>query len=278
MEKKTKARGPAGKNGAKAPRAAAVPDGSTVTVSQDTLEATPNRLLDLLKGIGTRPAIRGALARLGYTAEEHKRGWDLLYKCSGFVVTNVDVEVDRDVVKAISELDQQDERIALIIEVSLKHRAPAVLALLLDGLTPGTGAESVVFFSTLLPRLEALARGKLGKLPADQQKIAHEALEQRSLDADARAHFQALVDTAQGANGNPKPPTTHDRKQLDAALREARAFYEEWSALARSEVKRRDHLISLGLATRRTRANGGPEVEAPEAPPPAAPEEEPEPA
>ncbi|MCK6548451.1 hypothetical protein L6R52_21565 [Myxococcota bacterium] len=248
-------------------------------MSRDTLEATPGRLLDLLKGIGTRPAIRAALARVGYTAEEHQRAWNLLFACSGFAPANDEAEVDRDVVDAINELDQQDERTAQIIEATLKHRAPAVLAKVLEGLTPGTGADSVLFFSQLVPRLDALARGELAGVPEDQQEVANAALEQRRIDAEARARFRTLVATAQGAKANVEPRTKVDREALDAALRAARAFYEEWSTIARTEIKRRDHLISLGLATRRTRSTSDAETDAPAAPlaPPPAPGAAPDP-
>jgi hypothetical protein len=39
-------------------------------------------------------------------------------------------------------------------------------------------------------------------------------------------------------------------------LRELRAWYEEWSGVARVTIQRRDHLILLGLAHRRPRATG----------------------
>ena len=37
-------------------------------------------------------------------------------------------------------------------------------------------------------------------------------------------------------------------------LRALRAWFEEWAALARTELSRKDHLVKLGLARRKRRA------------------------
>jgi hypothetical protein len=42
-------------------------------------------------------------------------------------------------------------------------------------------------------------------------------------------------------------------EQRKSALIAARAFFEEWSELARTVIKRRDYLIRLGLAQRISR-------------------------
>lgn len=237
--------------------AAAPPDGSTVTVSRETLDATPGRLLSLLNGIGTRPAIRGILGGVGYSDAEHLRGWGLLHAATGFSVTSSGNEVNRKALDASATLDNNDERVDTLISASLKHRAPAARAYLLEGIKPGTNADSILYFTALLPRLAAVHALKVDakKVPARQLATAAEILAQRGLGPKRCAELEVLLADAQAVESTPAPSTAGlDREGLDAKLRAARAFYEEWSELARQEIKRRDHLILMGLATRRSRA------------------------
>ncbi len=255
-------------------KAVDAPDGSTVTASRETLDGTPGRLLDLLKAIGTRPPIRGILEGVGYTPAEHLRGWNLLHACTGFYIGSPVIEVDRKVVAATSTLDKSDERTDTLIDASLKHRAPNVRAFLVEGIKTGTGAESVLYFATLVPRLQAVHAGTAEGLTAAEQSKASDVLEERGLGVERCAELAALVKEAQGVNSAPAPAPL-DRTELDAALRAARAFYEEWSEIARVEIKRRDYLILLGLATRRSRTTedeeGVPAEPVPATPPRAAP-------
>ena len=50
-----------------------------------TLEQTPTRMVSLLRGIGMIKPVREVLRSIGYTTDEHARGWALLRRCSGFV-------------------------------------------------------------------------------------------------------------------------------------------------------------------------------------------------
>jgi hypothetical protein len=228
---------------------------NTVDVSRETLDKTPSRLLDFLKAAGTREPIRASLYAVGYTEDEHQRGWKLLHNCAGFRVVKT-VEVNQDALGAIGSLDKQDERTHTIIDASLKHKAPKARAYLLDGIDPGTGADSVLYFDTLVPRMDTLAAGKAPKVPAAEQKLANEVLEKRGFGAAKRAELTKLLATAKklSGEGGASADAAAEREALDEHLRAARAFYEEWAAIARSEIKRRDHLILMGLASRRSRA------------------------
>jgi hypothetical protein len=63
------------------------------------------------------------------------------------------------------------------------------------------------------------------------------------------------VAVAEGLADAPEEPATADALSDEAlALRylyEARAWYEEWTTIARQAITRRDHLIRLKLAKRR---------------------------
>jgi hypothetical protein len=248
-----------------------IPTGETVDVSRDTLERTPGRLLDLLRAIGTRPAIFAALQERGYSQAEHQRGWSLIHAATGFEPTTDAQEIDADVTAATDELDEADEDIHAVVDASLRHRVPAAHAALLGGITPGTGAESVLYIGTLLYRIRALEEGTLPDVEPADAAAALDVLAKRGLHAQERARLAKLVERAQ-APASTSHLDPERAVKLDAALRAARAFFEEWSEIARIAVKRRDHLILMGLANRRASRTGEDEQAAVVvAPPPAAP-------
>lgn len=229
---------------------------TTVDVTQDTLDSTPERLLQFLRGVGTRTDIQTALAAIGYDAEEHARGWSLLHACSGFSPTSGNSpQFDREVSEAIATLDARDERTHSLIDASLMHRAPTAHTALLKEISPGRGAESVVYFHALLGRIDQLAAGTLeGVNPADAA-AALAVLAKRGFNEAWRAEHRALVTTAQRLTGvKPAPVESQKREELQSNLKAARAWFEEWSRNAHTEVKRKDYLIALGLASRKSPA------------------------
>jgi hypothetical protein len=228
-----------------------IPTGETVDVSRDTLERTPSRLLDLLRAIGTRPAIFAALQTRGYSQAEHQRGWALIHAATGFEPSVDAQEVDVDVTGAIDQLDAADEPTHAVVDASLRHRVPAAHAALLNGLSPGTGADSVVYFATLLTRVDMLQDHALPGVTPAEADAALDVLAKRGLDAAERARLAKLVTRAQAPASTVSLDPDRGVK-LEAALRAARAFFEEWSEIARVVVKRRDHLILMGLANRRS--------------------------
>ena len=81
---------------------------------------------------------------------------------------------------------------------------------------------------------------------------SHAAIEtrhqtQRGLDAAERRRLNALVTEALSP-ADALPAAEVDDTARREALVALRGWYEEWSTVARAEVKRRDHLILLGLA------------------------------
>lgn len=238
-----------------APEAA---DVSTVDVSDETLDATPARLLDFLRGVGTRPEIQAALGAVGYDHAEHQHGWKLLHACSGFAPSESAPQVDRAVADAINLLDSRDERAHSLADATLKHRAPSAHKALLGGVSPGRGAESVVYFSQLLDRLDALHAGTLDGVSAKDARTALDVLERRGFTAEWRSEHRALVRAAERFAGAPPKAAAETQGTLTQHLRNARAFFEEWSRIARTELKRKDHLILLGLATRKAPSKPAP--------------------
>jgi hypothetical protein len=224
------------------------------TVGRETLQEAPLRALKLLRAIGTSLPIRASLAARGYGDDDHAEGWSLLHAASGFSPGNEAETIDVGVRDAIRELDAWDEDGFRIVRASLERRYPAIAATVLDGIGPSTGPASIVGVATLLDRLDGLAKGK--------DKDGHAAialLAKRGIDGDERKRLRALVDAAQTApeDGVADVATNAAARRAadDAHLRSLaalRAWHEEWAAIARASIKRRDHLILMGLANRKS--------------------------
>lgn len=230
---------------------------STVEVTLQTLEGTPARVVVFLRALGTSVTLRSILAQRGYTADEHRRGWHLLHKVSGYesdpVAAPAPVE-DKTAARAVAETDAWDDDNLPIIDATLRHRYPDQHAFVLRDLRAGKGAASLVVVKTLLDRVDILESGKgrpAAQKTADQAALA--TLAARVLDEKERARLRALLDQAEryGAVADLGAQQQSEEAAADkrlADLRELRAWYEEWSTIARAIIKRRDHLLRLGLA------------------------------
>lgn len=221
----------------------------TPTVGRETLEEAPARALKLLRAVGTSIPIRAALAARGYGEDDHQEGWSLLHAASGFVPTGGAGEIDVGVRDAIRELDAWDEDGFRVVRATLERRFPEQAKAVLEGLAAATGPGAVLGVKTLLERLDALEKGK-----SKDDHAALALLGKRGIDKDARKRLRALVEKAEspaeGDAGAAAARAAIDGKRA-AALAALRAWYEEWSEIARATVKRRDHLILLGLARRK---------------------------
>ena len=224
-------------------------------VGQQTLERTPMRALQLLRAIGTSLPIRAALYARGYSEADHQEGWQRLHRCSGFVSRDGAPIIDGDVRDAITELDAWDEPGFKILSATLKRRFPAQHEFLLEGLQPATGAEALLGIRALLDRLDQLEKGTTRKATRKQDNEALALLAERGIGSETRARLRSLLSIAQGA-AEPPPLSSDERNAAELAHLETlvalRGWYEEWSEIARATITRRDYLIRLGLANRRS--------------------------
>jgi hypothetical protein len=234
------------------PKSAPAPAPITVDVSDETLLATRAKALALLAGAGGVEGIRLALAARGYDEDAHTEGWNALHAASSYRADSpIGARATPDAVNdARRALDAWDNTNFPIVSVALKHRFPETHALVFAGdLQPADGAESVVRVKTLLDRLDALP---------SSHRAALAQLTKRGISPDERARIRALVTTAtallpvDGVGEDQRTAARHAQsQQRDAALRALRAWYEEWSVIARQVIHRRDWLILLGLAARK---------------------------
>lgn len=222
-------------------------------VTRETLEETPVRVTKFLLGLATRPSARRHMATRGYDKAEHKLGWSLIEKVAAYEIDDnvTDIEV-RD---AINEIDLWDEPNIRIIRAGLT-RHPEIRAIVLQGIEPVAGPDAVVNVGKILERLN-----ELEKTPEGTAALA--TLAARRIDATERRRVAALVAIAKkGTDGHSSDTDESDVREdgdkvFEQALLELREWYTEWAEVARVVIKRRDHLIALGLAERRSPGTAG---------------------
>lgn len=235
--------------------------------SRQVLEETPARVLQFLGGVGTSSLIRGALAKVDYGEKDHQEGWSLLHRASGYQAPATEPAIDRAAADAIAELDAWDEPHFRLARAALERRYPEQAEFLFSGLEPAAGAAAILSVKTFLDRLDALEGKAKGRDPGDKARKQADAaavalLAGRRISGEERARLRKLIATAEKGV---KPDTSLDQlaatgeKQAEArlqALVDLRAWFDEWAETARVVIKRRDQLIRLGLARRRSGEDG----------------------
>lgn len=243
------------------------------SISDTVLAETPARVLKFLGAVSRSSRIRSTLATRGYGDEDHQEGWSLLLKDSGYANPKPPTGAT-EAAKATAELDAWDEPNFRVIRATLERRFPDQAKFVFaNDLAPSTGAGAVLSVATLLGRLKALKDASDRKATRKQDHAALAVLDQKGYSAAELARLAGLVETASQAAPVVDPSADRATEDEQRAARLAvRAWFDEWSETARAIVKRRDDLIALGLAARRSSdktapANGG----APSPPAPSAP-------
>ncbi len=234
---------------------------SDTAPSRQVLDEAPTRAINLLKTLGTHLAIRATLAARGYTDDDHREGWRLLHDAAGFSPqTNTPgaalvASLDESVRAAIIQVDAVDEPLVRILRASLGRRFPKQADFVLDGVQATQGAGAVIVVATLLDRLDALASSPSRSATRVEDRKALDLVAQRGYGPERLAELRALVKKAQAS---PAAPTATDAAPATdgaraAALVALHGWWKEWSEVARAIIRRRDHLILLGLARRAAR-------------------------
>jgi hypothetical protein len=214
--------------------------------SRQVLDGIAARVLTFLIAVGKYFAIRAALSTRGYTEADHELAWGLLKTLAVFPPGSA-ATVDKTVRDAIVAIDAWDEPNFAVIRAVLENRHPEVVDFVFENLSPKQGAEAVVGVSTLLDRLDAMenAPERLSTRSADHAALA--TLATRGYSAGERARLRGLVTMAQTLT-EVAPISAEER---EATLQRLYAWHNEWSAIARMVLVRRDHQIVIGIAKRR---------------------------
>jgi hypothetical protein len=230
------------------PRIPASLIGHSKTYQQQQLEGTKERALPFLRAIATNQTIRYALLGAGYSDAEQAEGWKLLLAATGYSQPKATADADAAARQAITELDDWDEAGFRRIHAALERHHPEQDAFVFAGLEPSRGSAAVLGVSKLLDRLDQLEKG------TEAERAAVATLTKRGITPEVRAHLRSLLVLAQPVgpiNAPPAPDTSSEAQQR--TLETLSAWYKDWSETARAVIRRRDHLILLGLAKRKSR-------------------------
>ena len=225
-------------------------------VTLETLEATPERSLKLLRGVGNNRVVRGLMQGRGYSVLIHRQGWSLLAAVAGMSEPGgEDPVTDPEVVKAVEDVDPHDEELVEITDASLNKDFPVQNDFLLKGITPGGGMAAVLNVALYLDRRSVLAQGTGREATRDDDLAALKLLEERGITSALCEYLTGRVAVAQSAK-KVEPIDEAALKAVDEAyvkaLADLRTWYELWSRIARVTIKRRDYLMLLGLAHRKS--------------------------
>ena len=241
----------------------------TTAYYERKLANAPVKVAQLLNGFTALPAVRRALKPKGLTSAEIAHAHHLLAAAlGGFGGPDPSEEdaIDSEAVAraraALTELDQNDEVHFTRVGGALRRFHPRLAERFFDGIQPGTGAKAITSMTALVQRIRALPS------QGDEGAAAARLLVQRGYDEAELARLEALIALALGApeaaqeGEDDEVVEAADHLDLDegadeapivdAAQRAARiellAWYEDWAPTIRAVIKRKGHLIRLGLA------------------------------
>lgn len=230
-------------------------DGVEIKVNRRKAEQAPQRSFQFLRAVGLYPEIMERLANAGYTPEIHKKGWDLLHLASGYSPDRP-VRISESHRDAVMALDAWDEPNYRRTKGALQHRFPSQYSYIFKDLSAERGAGALQGVQTYLRRVEALRDGSDPERTETkaQDKDAFALLETRKiLTPDTLKQLHAWIKEAQEAPELPRETEAQKKsnQQASEAMVGLVVWFDEWSEVARAEVNKRNHLISLGLAKRR---------------------------
>lgn len=216
--------------------------------ARSTLESVPDRVSRFLRGLAHNAQIRAALATEGYEEADHQEGWNLFHAVNGYAPGRAPA-LDRTAGLAMAELDRLDAGLLDKVDATLGHRFPAQRDQLLAGLAAGEKAVAVANVKALIVRLATL---EASSDTADQAALAR--LAKVKLDPAERARLAALVTSAEAfesQSGGAIESEDARWSRLEPSYIELWAWFDEWGRAANRAIRRRDWLVTLGLAKRR---------------------------
>jgi hypothetical protein len=213
---------------------------------RQVLAELPERVVKFLRASGAHAGVRAALASGGYSAADHKKGWELLGQACAYSEDGRRLAEDLAARAALGECVNWVSSHFPRLRAALDHLHPEDLALF-SGIEAPEPRGAAAALGTLLRRLDLLE--------AEGASSAFETLTRRGLDHVERLRLAKLVDAAQRAPTVEGPPIESLQASRDAELLALYRWYADWSTTALAVIQRKDYLIALGLA-RRERARG----------------------
>lgn len=218
-------------------------------LSRQVAEEIPGRALTFLRAVGLSLPLRAIFAAHGYTTAEHQLGWKLLHAVSGYDATFPPVNEDAKVRGAVAELGIWNEPGFRRVHAALGRLHPEQDTFVFKGLTVATGAGAVLAVAAFLDRLDQLEGCVEREATRETDHAALATLAARGITPEERLRLRSLVRIAQSFAAARDSSPRDERVTSDLVA--LRAWYLDWSQTARAVIKRRDHLIRLGLARRK---------------------------
>ena len=233
-------------------------------VTDETLKLGPPRLLTFLQGVSD-PAIRALFAPLGWSDQRLDEAWSLLneLKAANKIPST---PVPDPVTEGIASCETWQATGLIRARAMMQLTFPEQAAFMFHDFVAGAGTEAVLNVSTFLQRRQELENGAERK---GTRKADHEALlvlEDTGVTKEVLKKLQGFVDKVLTvAPPHPQHLADADVKRTEV-LRKIHAWVTAWSEMARTVITRRDQMIKLGIAKRRShKAKGA--VVTPPAPP-----------
>lgn len=230
-------------------------DDEDIDYSERTLVETPPRVAKLIHGITSHPGVWIQLSEKGMRAEHLDEGRDLMNACLVLPKVTKELEQSADTGEqrhAMAVLDEWDEPNFRAFRATLRRHHPSVAEYLFEALRASTGLRAVLGIQRFLNRVTALETGsdpsRKHTIAEDKQAVEH--LASRGLTKKERERLAKLLEVALGKGREaPLPVDTSESDQARATqLMELRSWYDEWSSFALAHVRKRSHLVALGLA------------------------------
>jgi hypothetical protein len=223
--------------------------------TKGALEKVPQRAVTFLFAIGMQPALEALLGKFGYTPEDHARGWALVFIVGGIAIDPKAAAsaAQSEAAAAVGEIDAWESGGFARAQAALRHLHPAQERFVFADLVAGRGAEAIQPLMTFLDRLDALESSPERKATRKADSAALATLASRELDEKLRKHLRERVVTASTLAGTATEHVPVDVEKRIEALHALYRWHEDWSNTARTVIKRRADLISLGLAKRQDR-------------------------
>ena len=224
-------------------------------VSTHTLEDTPRRAVEFIRGVGASREVMRFLMTGGYTPKIHLEGIRLVNDVLLFVAKPAATPQTSAFSTAQKEIKQWVKTDFRRIQVALPRFFPEQAAYLFAGLDVSGPMDAVALVEIFLQRIGALANDPERKSTRKADHAALAMIEARNITKATLKHLQALVTETHATPAVPpvEAPTSEPDGRLDALIA-LRAWYADWAETARIVLTRRDHLIRVGLATRKPRA------------------------
>lgn len=238
---------------------------NTTPYYERQLELAPTKVTRFLNAITAVPAIRRALYQIGLTEAELAQGRSLLLAALGDpprpALTAPEAANAAAARAALIELDQSDEGLITRTRAALEHHHPDLAKIVLTDLKAGTGLAAIEAITALVSRIRALPDA------GEDGQAARDLLARRGFTDEELDRLDGLVKLALGdpdimhiAGGPEAEAAAEAEAESNRRAAEARretlikldAWWRDWSMSARGTIRRRDHLIRLGLAKRRT--------------------------